>query len=77
MVSLILPKKQMKLTIPSTEGAQNSEFRLFFGTIQDAIIGFRDLLTFNYNEFQPEIHREMVEGIHVLIKYIPKSDKDF
>ena len=39
-------KKQMKLTILSTEGAQDSEFRSFFGRIQDATICFRDLLTF-------------------------------
>jgi hypothetical protein len=37
----------MKLTILSTEGAQDSEFRSFFGRIQDTIICFRDLLTFN------------------------------
>ena len=36
----------MKLTILSTEGAQDSEFRSFFGRIQDATICFRDLLTF-------------------------------
>ena len=47
MVSLILPKKRMKLTIMSTEGAQDSEFCLFFGRIQDAIICFRDLLNFS------------------------------
>ena len=40
-------KKQMKLTILSTEGVQDSEFHLFFGRIQDAIICFRDILTFN------------------------------
>ena len=39
-------KKRTKLTILSTEGAQDSEFRSFFGRIQDAIIWFRDLLTF-------------------------------
>ena len=36
----------MKLTILSAEGAQDSEFRSFFGKIQGAIIYFRDLLTF-------------------------------
>ena len=44
---LDISKKQTKLTILSTEGAQDSEFRLFFGRIQDAIIYFRDLLTFS------------------------------
>ena len=39
-------KKRTKFTILSTEGAQDNEFRLFFGRIQDAIICFRDLLTF-------------------------------
>ena len=43
MVSSILPKK---LTILSTEGAQDCEFHLSFVRIQDAKICFRDLLTF-------------------------------
>ena len=47
MVSSILPKKRTSLTILSIEGGQDNEFRSFFGTIQDAIICFRDLLTFN------------------------------
>ena len=50
-----------KLTILSTESAQDSEFCLFFGRIQDAMICFRHLLTFKGKEFQPEMHREMVE----------------
>ena len=40
-------KKWTKLTILSTEVAQDSEFCSFFGRIQDAIICFRDLLTFS------------------------------
>ena len=36
------------LTILSTEDAQDTEFRSFFGRIQDAIICFRDLLTFTH-----------------------------
>ena len=38
----------MKLTILSTEDAQDSEFYSFFGRIQASIICFRDLLTFMY-----------------------------
>ena len=33
IMSLILPKKRTKLTILSTDGAQDSEFRSFFGRI--------------------------------------------
>ena len=40
-------KKLYTALILSTEGAQDSEFCLFFGRIQDAIICFRDLLTFS------------------------------
>ena len=36
-----------KLTILSTEGGQDSEFRLFFGRIQEAIIYFQDFVTFS------------------------------
>ena len=36
----------MKLTILSTEGAQDSEFHSFFWRIRDAKICFRDLMTF-------------------------------
>ena len=36
----------MKLTILSTEGAQDSEFRSFMGRIEDTRNCFRDLLTF-------------------------------
>ena len=39
-------KKRTKLTILSKEDAQDSEFRSFFGRIEDTIICFRDLLTF-------------------------------
>ena len=41
------PKKEMKLTILIKEDPQDSEFRLFFGRIEDAINCFRDLLTFS------------------------------
>jgi hypothetical protein len=41
-------KKRTKLTILSTEGAQDSEFRSFFGRIQDAIICLRDLVSSLY-----------------------------
>ena len=40
------PKKQTKLTKLSKEHVQDSEFRSFFGRIEEIIIGFRDLLTF-------------------------------
>ena len=38
-------KKRTKLTILSREDAQDSEFRSFFGRIEDTINCFRDLLT--------------------------------
>ena len=38
--------KQSKLTILSKEEAQDSEFRSFFGRIEETINCFRDLLTF-------------------------------
>ena len=41
------PKKRTKLTILSKEEAQDSEFRSFFGRIEDTINCFRDLLTFS------------------------------
>ena len=47
MVSLILPKNEKKLIILSKEDAQDSEFRSFFGRIEETINCFRDLLTFN------------------------------
>ena len=54
MVFSILPKKRTKLfTILSTEDAQDSEFRSFFGRIEDTINCFRDLLT-----FKKEIEKE-------------------
>ena len=34
--------------LKSTENAQDSEFRSFFGRIEETIICFRDLLTFRY-----------------------------
>ena len=46
MVSSILPKNE-RSSLTSTECVQDSEFRSFFGRIQDAIICFRDLLTFS------------------------------
>ena len=39
-------KKRTKFTNLSTKGAQDSEFCLFFGRIQDEIVCCRDLLTF-------------------------------
>ena len=47
MVSTILPKEWTKLTILSKDDAQDSEFHLFFGRIQENIHCFRDLWTFN------------------------------
>ena len=44
------PKKQTKLTILSKEDAQDSEFRSFFGRIEETINCFRDLLTFSRRE---------------------------
>ena len=37
----------MKLTILRKEHAQDSEFRSFFGRIEETINCFRELLTFN------------------------------
>ena len=56
MVSLILPKKKKrtKLTILSTECAQDSEFCSFLLRIQDATISFRDSLTFSCIFFYTE-----------------------
>ena len=45
MVSSILPKGT-KITFLSREDAQDSEFCLFFGRIEENINSFRDLLTF-------------------------------
>ena len=44
MVSSTLPKNERKSLIFST---QDSEFRSFFGRIEETIDCFRDLLTFN------------------------------
>jgi hypothetical protein len=46
MVSSILPKKRTELSILGKEHAQDSEFRTFFGRIEETIICFRNLLTF-------------------------------
>ena len=40
-------KETTKLTILIKKDAQDSEFCLFFGRIEDTIICFRDFLTFN------------------------------
>ena len=48
MVSSILPKnEQNSLLILSIFSTQDSEFRSFFGRIEETINCFRDLLTFN------------------------------
>ena len=47
VVSSILPKNRTKLTILSNFSTQDSEFRSFFGRIEDTTICFRDLLTFS------------------------------
>ena len=46
-VFLNSPKKRTKLTILTKEDAQDSEFRSFFGRIEDTKNCFRDLLTFS------------------------------
>ena len=48
MISSILPKNERSSL---SEGAQDSEFRSFFGRIQDTTISFRDLLTFRDSDF--------------------------
>ena len=54
LVSSILPKNERSsLSYVSTEGTQDSEFRSIFGRIQDAIICFRDLLTFSSDVGKP------------------------
>jgi hypothetical protein len=50
--SLNSSKKRTKLTILSKEGAQDSEFRSFFGRLQDTINCFRDLLTLKVYKLQ-------------------------
>ena len=64
-------KKRTKLTILSTEGAQDSEFRSFFGRIEDTIICFRDCLTFSLVlidsavlVFGPIFDHEVAFGVH-------------
>ena len=47
-------KKRTKLTILSTEGAQDSEFRSFFGRIENTINCFWDLLTFSWTKLITE-----------------------
>ena len=51
MVSSILPKNEQKIIILSIsyrEDAQDSDFLLVFGRIEDTINCFRDFLTFTY-----------------------------
>ena len=42
------PKKRTKLTILSKKEAQDSDFRSFFGRIEDTINCLRDSLTFTH-----------------------------
>ena len=48
-------KKQLKLTILSKEDAQDSEFSLFFGKIEETTNCFRDLLTFSLGKTETEM----------------------
>ena len=56
MVFSILPKNERNSLFLSKEGALDSEFRSFFGRIEDTINCFRDLLTFSIHAlFKMEI----------------------
>ena len=70
LVSSNLPKNKRTSLILSTRGAQDSEFRLFFGRIQDAIICFRDLLTFS--DFNAKIDDYYIQGKFptLILKYL-------
>ena len=61
---LISSKKRTKLIILTREDAQDSEFRSFFGRIEETIYCFRDLLTFRQN---PLTNTQLVLNL-VLIK---------
>jgi hypothetical protein len=73
-------KKRMKLTILSIIFTQDSEFRLFFGRIENIKICFRDLLTFKRQKISKADRCTRLRFIHKNHKHqqssIAKKEKN-
>ena len=76
MLSSIIPKKRVKLTILSIFFNQNSsEFCLIFGRIEETIICFRNSLTFS-NAVNLKGRQNMIEFIRAISLDISLSMSD-